>query len=88
MAKENSKPGRRRRPDAKVLKPVRHPDAKVLATLVDHYDSAAALARELELKPQAFNNWMRRGIAPARRGDVYKLLVKHRCAPPLEWLTG
>jgi hypothetical protein len=70
MTKENSKPHRRH-----------HPDAKVLKTLVDHYESAAALARELGMEPQAFNNWMRRGIAPARRGDVYKLLMKHRCAP-------
>jgi hypothetical protein len=65
-----------------------HTDAKVLKRLAKNYDSDADLARELGIKPQALNNWKRRGIAPAMRGDVYKLAVKHRCAPSLEWLTG
>jgi hypothetical protein len=73
---------------AKPSRMTHHKDAKVLKVLAKNFDSDADLARELGIKPQALNNWKRRGIAPAMRGDVYKLAVKHRCEPPLEWLTG
>jgi hypothetical protein len=65
-----------------------HKDAKVLKALAKNFESDAEMARALGIQPQALNNWKRRGIAPAMRGDVYKLAVKHRCEPPLEWLTG
>jgi hypothetical protein len=65
-----------------------HPDAALLERLAEHYDSDSALAAELGVKPQALNNWKRRGIAPALRGRFFKLAKKHRCAPKLEWLTG
>jgi hypothetical protein len=65
-----------------------HPDAEILARLVKKVGSGRAVAAELDIEPQAFSNWMTRGIATAKRGEVYKLAKKHRCAPPLEWLTG
>jgi hypothetical protein len=65
-----------------------HKDAKVLKVLARNFESDADLARALGVKAQRLNNWKRRGIAPAMRGDVYKLAVKHDCAPPLDWLTG
>lgn len=66
----------------------RHPDASKIRRLAKHYDSDADLARALGVEPQALNNWKRRGIAPAMRGRVYKLMQDHDCAPPLAWLTG
>jgi len=65
-----------------------HKDAKVLKVLAKNFESDAELARALGVQAQALNNWKRRGIAPAMRGAVYKLMVQHRCAPPIEWLTG
>lgn len=66
----------------------RHPDAKLLKMLSKHYDSDSDLAATLGVKPQALNNWKRRGIAPALRGRIFKLATEHGCAPELEWLTG
>jgi|HubBroStandDraft_6_1064221.scaffolds.fasta_scaffold847021_2 hypothetical protein len=66
----------------------RHPDAKLLKVLSKHYDSDSELAAELGVKPQALNNWKRRGIAPALRGRIFKLATEHGCAPELKWLTG
>jgi hypothetical protein len=65
-----------------------HKDAKALKLLAKSFDSDADLARALGIQPQALNNWKRRGIAPAMRGAVYKLMVQHQCAPSVEWLTG
>ncbi len=70
-------------------KPRRHRDAKHLEILAEHFDGRDVdLAKALKVAPQVLNNWKRRGIAPAMRGAVFKLMQTHRCAPPLDWLTG
>lgn len=83
-----SKTKQPRRPRARQRMIARHDDADHIERLAENYDSDVALARALGVLPQALNNWKRRGIAPAERGKVFKLMKHHRCAPPLEWLTG
>jgi len=97
MTKNKTRTGAKAAKRAKIRKAngdgaaqARHADAEHLEVLAErgfegrHVDLATAL----NIKPQVLNNWKRRGIAPAMRGTVFKLMKAHRCAPPLDWLTG
>jgi hypothetical protein len=67
----------------------RHPDAKHLTALEAKFEGKPIkLAEALGVTSQRLHNWKIRGIAPAERGKVFKLMEKHGCAPPLKWLTG
>lgn len=67
----------------------RHHDAKHLEALEAKFDGKPIkVAEALGVTSQRLHNWKIRGIAPAERGKVYRLMDKHGCAPPLKWLTG
>ncbi len=64
------------------------PDAEVLDFLVSRLETKAAVARALDVTPQAFQNWYdeTRGISPAKRAHVWVLANDHGCELPRDWL--
>lgn len=63
-------------------------DAEVLDYLAGRLETKVAVARELGVTPQAFQNWYdpSRGISPAYRAHVWALANDHGANLPREWL--
>lgn len=63
-------------------------DREALDFLAGKFGHYAELARVLGMSPQAVNNWRDRGIAAAKRPDVWMLVNDHGGNLPREWLRG